>query len=98
MLAFIVFATKDIILDVVAYIYIMIRGPFTINNVIGIKDYCGEIVDIDFLQFNLAEMGDLTKNKAHTGSYISIPNRSIFDHAVVNCNHSNSFVVVELIF
>ena len=95
-LAFIALATKDIILDVVAYIYIMIRAPFTINNVIEIEEYCGEVVDIDFLQFNLAEMGDLTKNKTHTGRYISIPNRSIFDHAIVNYNHSNPFVVVEV--
>lgn len=94
--AFIALATKDIILDVVAYMYIMIRAPFTINNVIEIEEYCGEVVDIDFLQFNLAEMGDLTKNKTHTGRYISVPNRSIFDHAIINYNHTNPFVVVEV--
>lgn len=94
-LAFIALASKDIILDIVAYIYISTRKPFSINQVVEINGICGELIDIDFLQFNLAEMGSLMDNKAHTGRYVSIPNRFIFKHPVINYNHTNPFIMVE---
>lgn len=95
-LAFVAIASKDIILDIVAYVYISARRPFAINQVIEVDGICGELIDIDFLQFNLLELGALTENKTHTGRYISIPNRYIFKHPVINYNHTNPFVVVEV--
>lgn len=69
-LAFIALAAKDVIMDLVAYIYIGIRQPFNVGNVIEIDECSGEVIDIDFLQFNLAEVGDLTASRTHTGRYI----------------------------
>lgn len=95
-LAFIALAAKDIIMDLVAYIYIGVRQPFNVGNVIEIGESSGEVIDIDFLQFNLAEVGDLTASRTHTGRYISIPNRFIFQHPVYNFNHDNPFVIVDI--
>ena len=95
-LAFFALAVKDLIVDIVAYFYIMIRKPFSIGQVIEINHVIGELVDIDFLQFNLSEMGDLTTAMTHTGRYISIPNRFIFEHPVFNYNFNDPFVMVDI--
>src|SRR5699024_5246914 len=77
-IAIIALAAKDLIIDIVAYFYILARKPFNIGHVIEVNEIIGELIDIDFLQFNLLEMGNLTTAKTHTGRYVSVPNRYIF--------------------
>ncbi|WP_111861690.1 mechanosensitive ion channel family protein [Aerococcus mictus] len=89
-------ASKDIIVDLVAYIYIYVRSPLRIGSAIDINGVSGEVVDFDFLQINLAEIGKLTEKRSYTGRYVSVPNRWIFDHAVYNYNHDSPFVVVDV--
>lgn len=96
LIAIIALATKDLIIDIVAYIYIITRKPFDIGQVIEVNEITGELIDIDFLQFNLLEMGDLTKAITHTGRYISLPNRYIFEYPVTNYNHTYKFVFVDV--
>lgn len=76
LLAFIALAVKDLIIDVVAYLYISLRRPFSVGQVVEIEGVIGELVDIEFLQFNLLEMRELTDSKTHTGRYISMPTAS----------------------
>lgn len=94
-IAIIALAAKDLIIDIVAYIYILTRKPFNIGQVIEVNGILGELIDIDFLQFNLLEMGDLTKAKSHTGRYVSVPNRYIFEYPVRNYNHTYDYVFVD---
>lgn len=76
-LAIVALAAKDLIIDIVAYFYILVRKPFNIGHVIEVNGIIGELIDLDFLQFNLLEMGDLTTSMTHTGRYVSVPNRYI---------------------
>lgn len=55
-IAIIALAAKDLIIDIVAYFYILARKPFNIGQVIEVNGVIGELIDIDFLQFNLLEM------------------------------------------
>lgn len=62
-IAIIALAAKDLIIDIVAYFYILARKSFNIGHVIEVNGVIGELIDIDFLQFNLLEMWDLTTAK-----------------------------------
>ena len=94
-IAIIALAAKDLIIDIVAYFYILARKPFSIGQVIEVNGIIGELIDLDFLQFNLLEMGDLTTAKSHTGRYVSVPNRYIFEYPVLNYNHTYKYVFVD---
>lgn len=94
-IAIVALAAKDLIIDIVAYFYILARKPFSIGQVIEVNGIIGELIDLDFLQFNLLEMGDLTTAKTHTGRYVSVPNRYIFEYPVLNYNHTYKYVFVD---
>ena len=94
-LAIVALAAKDLIIDIVAYFYILARKPFNIGHVIEVNGIIGELIDLDFLQFNLLEMGDLTTSMTLTGRYVSVPNRYIFEYPVLNYNHTYKFVFVD---
>ena len=91
----VVIAAKDLIIDIVAYFYILARKPFSMGQVIEVNGIVGELIDLDFLQFNLLEMGDLTTTKTHTGRYVSVPNKYIFEYPVLNYNHTYKYVFVD---
>ena len=55
-LAFIELAAKDVIMDLVAYIYIGVRQPFNVGNVIEIDECSGEVIDIDFYNLILQKL------------------------------------------
>ncbi|AMB93539.1 mechanosensitive ion channel family protein [Aerococcus sanguinicola] len=95
-LAFLTLASRDVVVDLVAYLYIILRSPLEVGSVIDINGVSGEVVDLDFLQINLAEVGTMTKARTHTGRYISVPNRWIFEHAIYNYNHDSPYVVVDV--
>lgn len=94
-IAIVALAAKDLIIDIVAYFYILARKPFSMGQVIEVNGIVGELIDLDFLQFNLLEMGDLTTTKTHTGRYVSVPNRYIFEYPVLNYNHTYEYVFVD---
>lgn len=95
-IAIIALAAKDLIIDIVAYFYILARKPFNIGHVIEVNEIIGELIDIDFLQFNLLEMGNLTTAKTHTGRYVSVPNRYIFEYPFLYYNHTYKYVFVDI--
>lgn len=87
-IAIVALAAKDLIIDIVAYFYILARNPFIIGQVIEVNKIVGELIDLDFLQFNLLEIEDLTTSKTHKGRYVSVPNKYIFEYSVLNYNHT----------
>ena len=95
-LALVALALKDMIVDLVAYIYVAIRHPFRVGDLIMVDGIKGEVVDMDFFQFNLAEMGDLVDTLTPTGRYVSLPNRFIFEKALYNYSHTNPFVMADV--
>lgn len=54
------------------------------------------MIDIDFIQFNMAEMGALMDCMTPTGRYVSFPNRFIFQEAVFNYNRDDPFVMQDV--
>lgn len=89
-------ALKDLIIDIFAFIYISVRKPFTVGDLIEVDGVRGEVIDMDFIQFNMAEMGELIDCVSPTGRYVSIPNRSIFNKPVYNYNRKDPFVVQDI--
>lgn len=95
-LAFLFFALKDLITDMFAFIYISLRKPFSVGDMIEIKGTKGEVVDIDFIQFNMVEMGALIDCLSPTGRYVSFPNRLIFQEPFFNYNRRDPFVMQDV--
>ncbi|MDD7363386.1 MAG: mechanosensitive ion channel family protein [Firmicutes bacterium] len=95
-LAFVALALKDFILDIVAFIYVSYKNTFVIDDVIEIDDRTGQVTDMDFLHFDLAEIGHEIGTLKPTGRYISVPNRFIFEKAIVNYTRSSPFIVQEI--
>ena len=95
-LALLVLALKDLIMDIFAFIYISLRRPFAVGDLVEIRGTQGEVIDIDFVQFNMAEMGALVDCMTPTGRYVSFPNRFIFQEAVFNYNRDDPFVMQDV--
>ena len=93
---FVFLAVKDIILDLVAYFYIRIVQPYNIGHRIKIDDSIGEIVNFNFVQITLAEVGDILDSESPTGRYVYIPNRFIFQKKVIDYTHNNPFIMQDI--
>ncbi|MDO5715906.1 MAG: mechanosensitive ion channel [Tissierellia bacterium] len=84
-----VIALKDLIMNVAGFFYLKAKRPFGVGDRIEIEGYYGDVVDIDFFQFSMAEVGNWLDSLDHTGRTIYIANRDIFTHPMAN--FSNNF-------
>lgn len=93
--AFVALGVKDIALDVMAFIYILMRHPFSIKDYIGVQGHLGQVIDMDLLQFHLEEFGANLSIITPTGKFISLPNRVIFQQPVINYSHDHDMLKME---
>lgn len=94
--ALIALAFKDFIIDIVAFIYVTYKNTFKIGDIVEVDKRTGKVTDMDFLQFDLAEIGDLIATSRLSGRQISIPNRFIFEKPITNWTKSSPFVMQEV--
>lgn len=94
-LVFFTLALKDMVVDIMAYFYTSIRHPFYMGDFIEVEENKGEVVDMDIFQFNLLELGGIVNSLSPTGRYISLPNRYIFEKALINYSRGDPFIIQE---
>lgn len=95
-IVFLGLALRDLVLDIVGYIYISMRHPFDVGDYIELKGITGKVVDLDFMQINLQEAGKSLEAFRSSGRYVSIPNRIIFEEPSFNFTHGHRFVMQEV--
>jgi small-conductance mechanosensitive channel len=78
MTAGIAIALKDPIVNMVAWLFILIRQPFKVGDRIQIGDQAGDVIDIRIFQFSLIEIGNWVDADQSTGRVIHIPNGIVF--------------------
>jgi small-conductance mechanosensitive channel len=78
MTAGIAIALKDPIVNIVAWLFILIRQPFKVGDRIQIGDQAGDVIDIRIFQFSLIEIGNWVDADQSTGRVIHIPNGTVF--------------------
>lgn len=93
--ALIALGFKDIVIDILAFIYIMARHPFAIQDYIKVESNMGQVVDIDLLQFHMEEYGGNLTMITPMGKFITYPNRIIFQMPIINYSHDHDLVKME---
>jgi small-conductance mechanosensitive channel len=71
-------ALKDPIVNLFAWIFILVRKPFTVGDRIQIGEHAGDIIDIRVFQLTLNEIGNWVDADQSTGRIIHIPNGKVF--------------------
>jgi small-conductance mechanosensitive channel len=78
MTAGIAIALKDPIVNIVAWLFILIRQPFKVGDRIQIGNQAGDVIDIRIFQFSLIEIGNWVDADQSTGRVIHMPNGIVF--------------------
>lgn len=87
-------AARDIIYNYLCGIYIKIVKPIKVENRIKVKDTIGDVINIDYLSFEILEVSSETNQS--TGKIIHIPNSEIFNSAIKNYNTAFKYIWDEI--
>lgn len=77
-------ALKDPIVNLVAWLFIMLRRPFEVGDRMQIGNFSGDVIDIRLFQFTLNEIGNWVDADQSTGRIIHIPNGRVFTEGQAN--------------
>ncbi len=82
---------KEVILNVFAWFYLLLRRPFEPGNRITIGEYMGDVLDIRLMDFAMIEVQSQKSTGQSTGKVLHIPNSFVFTHALANASQEFSF-------
>lgn len=89
-------AMKDIIINIVAGIYIIWAKPFQIGERIEINGHIGDVVDLGFFQFSMLEVGNRVGGEQSTGRMIQMPNMQILYSPIENYEKGFKYIWHEI--
>ena len=89
-------ALKYPIVNLFAWIFILVRKPFTVGDRIQIGDHAGDIIDIRVFQLTLNEIGNWVDADQSTGRIIHIPNGKVFTETQANYTQGFSHLWNEI--
>jgi small-conductance mechanosensitive channel len=89
-------ALRDPLVNLVGWLYIVARKPFTTGDRIQIGPHSGDVVDISLMQFSVVELGNWVDADQSTGRLIHIPNGWVFQHPACNYTQGFNFIWNEL--
>jgi small-conductance mechanosensitive channel len=89
-------ALKDLVTNVAAWMFIIIRRPFTVGDRIEMGSVKGDVIDIRIFQFTLLEIGNWVDADQSTGRIIHVPNGKIFTDYQANYTTGFQFIWNEI--
>ena len=89
-------ALQDPIVDIVAWLFIAIRRPFTVGDRVEIDGTAGDVIDIGVMTFTLLEIGNWVDADQSTGRVVQIPNKLVFTHNVANFSQGFDYIWDEI--
>ena len=89
-------ALRDPIVNFFGWIYIMFSRPFGMGDRVEIDDKKGDVLDINFFEFTILEIGAWVDAHQSTGRIIHIPNGKIFTHPLTNYNQGFQHIWHEI--
>ncbi|MDP2401897.1 MAG: mechanosensitive ion channel, partial [Actinomycetota bacterium] len=89
-------ALKDLIANLVGWVFIVLRKPFEVGNRIQIGEHSGDVIDIRPFQFTLLEIGNWVRADQSTGRMVHIPNGMIFTMPVSNYDSGFRYIWNEI--
>lgn len=90
------FALRDIILNFFSGIYIKLNKPFSVEDRIEINDNIGDVININYLSFEILEVKEEEKGEQSTGIIVQIPSSKIFSYAVKNYSKAFKYIWKEM--
>ena len=82
-------ALQDPLVNIVGWLFIMMRKPFVVGDRVEISGKAGDVIDIRIFQFTIMEIGNWVDADQSTGRMIHIPNGKIFTD--FQANYSTGF-------
>lgn len=89
-------ALRDVILNMIAGIYIKIVKPFNVEDRIEINNYKGDVVNINAMNFELLEVNNADFMGQSTGVITHVPNSTIFSYPLRNYDKAFKYIWNEI--
>ncbi len=90
-------ALQDPITDLVGWIFIIWRRPFSVGDRIEIGQHAGDVIDVRYFQFMIMEIGNWVDADQSTGRVVHIPNKMVFTQAQANYSKGLTYIWNEMI-
>ena len=85
-------ALRDPVVNLVGWLYILWRRPFSPGDRVTVRAFTGDVTDQRLFSFTLLEVATETGAYQSTGRVVTVPNGWVFSDAVVN--HTGAFPYV----
>jgi small-conductance mechanosensitive channel len=89
-------ALQDPLVNLVGWVFILVRQPFKVGDRIQIGGHAGDVVDIRLFRFILLEIGNWVRADQSTGRVLHIPNGWVFKNPVANYDEAFGYIWNEL--
>lgn len=90
-------AVRDIVFNFFSGIYIRIAKPFKVEDRIEIDEICGDVVNINSLNFEVLEVSNRESGEQSTGIIIQVPAYKIFTDSLKNYGKAFKYIWYELV-
>ena len=89
-------AFKDPLVNLVGWLFILIRKPLRLGDRIQIGEVTGDVIDIRIFQFSVMEIGNWVDADQSTGRIIHIPNGFVFSKFQANYTEGFEYIWNEI--
>lgn len=89
-------ALKDVFSNIVAWLFIVLRRPFSVGDRITINGQSGDVIDVRLFQFSLIQVSGVGDGEQSTGCIVDIPNHYVFVYPVVNAVKGFQYIWNEI--
>ncbi len=89
-------ALKDLLVNLVGWLFILIRKPFKVGDRIEIGKVKGDVIDLRIFQFSIMEIGGWVNAEQSTGRIIHVPNGVVFTEPQANYTIGFEYIWEEI--
>lgn len=89
-------ALKDPIVNFFGWIYVILTRPFEMGDRIELDKQRGDVLDINFFEFTILEIGASIDANQSTGRIVHIPNGKVFIHPIINSTQGFQYIWNEM--
>lgn len=91
-----VIALRELLVDIVAWLFIVWRKPFRIGDRVQLGAMAGDVIDIRLFQFTILEIGNWVDADQSTGRVVHIPNGKVFTEMQANYTEGFDYIWNEI--
>ena len=89
-------ALKDPITNIMGWAFILWRVPFGVGDRVQLGKNSGDVIDINFFNFTLMEIGHWAEGNSSTGRIVHVPNGKVFIDTLANYGRGFKYIWNEI--